>query len=161
MGEPAPELKPEAAGAADGVVADDIFGGKGLGTVVDFGPTVGYIRWFPQSSRFEAVCTRNDHTGNHKEARCRQTRYCTESRLEGDKFNAAAGRPLGLLSAFLLGSFDGLAHEHGSFWHVLTLTRAQRIDGRRTLKLLENGPLIISFERTQRSGEESEPEGDP
>ena len=83
-------------------VPEPITSGKGLGCKVSVGDK-GYIRYFPASNRFEAVC----HHDGHKAVRCRLTRYSLAS-APGPRYNAASGRPLGLLTAWLMTDFPGL-----------------------------------------------------
>ena len=131
--------------------------GRGLGERVDFGDNIGYIRFYPFTNRFEALCLRDGHTV----IRCRLTKYASESRGVGDQFNPAAGRPLGLMAAWLLADFAGLPHEHHNPFFLLSLSRQDRQDGRAYLDLLPGGKDILHFERPQRTGEPAEPIADP
>ena len=131
--------------------------GRGIGLRVEFGVDVGFIRWFPWTSRFEGTCTRP----GHEDVRCRFTKYATPSSGVGDAYKPALGRPLGLMSAWLLGEFDGMPHEHTDPFHIMSFSRHHRLDGRRHLSTLQDGDLLQAHERPQRSGEPEEPFEDP
>ena len=150
--------------AMDGVVVDGgvastrrLTPGRGHGMKVDFGPDVGYIRWFPFTNRFEASCLRPGHAVS----RCRLTKYASESAGVGEQFNSAMGRPLGLMAAWLLTPFEGPANEHHNHFTVICITRQERVDARMHLSSLTGGGTIQCHERPQRTGEPEEPLGDP
>ena len=131
--------------------------GRGMGVKVDFGEEVGYVRYFPWTSRCEATCRRPGHTFE----RCRLTRYATESSGVGELYNEAMGRPLGLISAWFLKEFEGGAHEHNDPTWLHSFSYQERVDGRRHLSGLADGDIIQCFERPQRTGEPLEPFKDP
>ena len=132
-----------------------IVGGKGYGVRVDLGEHEGHIRYFPQSARFEAVCTRN---ADHVSIRCRLTLYSSESLGKGKKSKHAVGRSLGLLAAWLLGDYNGPPHEHSNRLTALALSLSDRTEGRRYLMTMPNADTVATFERTRREGEPEEPE---
>ena len=122
------------------------------------GANIGLIRWFSKTARFEATCTRD---ADHIAARCRLTRGSIASAAKGVIFNPAAGRPLGLLAAWLLEPFESLAREHCNVLYVTGFAQQMRINGRQHLLTLPNDDLLAAFERLRRAGEPEEPETDP
>lgn len=116
---------------------------------VQSGPRRGYIRYNPQDNSFCAHCP-------HGSA-CRLTRTANA------RGASAQGRPLGLLSAFLLRHADVQTTESHK---ALFASRSapgfpdveERSAGRAYLKELPGGNFFLECERGKRPGEGSEPE---
>ena len=102
------------------------------------------------TARFEATCK---HPGHLPKNRCRLTRHIHDNMMDPN-----AGRPLGLLVAWLLcaNNFNDL-EEHECPFLIKCLLRSERIKAREWLKTLPNGLKLLSFERKQRDGEPEEP----
>ena len=129
-----------------------------MGLRVDFGENIRYTRWYPWTGRFEVVCIRLGHRAHS----CRFTKYNSESSGLGNNYNPAAGRPLGLVSAWLLAEdFWGLPHEHSNPFFIMSLDRPCRLRARDHLSTLADGDMLQAFERSQRTGEPIEPFGHP
>ena len=70
----------------------------------------------------------------------------------------AQGRPLGYLVCWLRGSWGHLskeAHRNARY------SKQEREEGRAYLATLENGPLLLAWERDRRAGEGVEPGDHP
>lgn len=130
---------------------------RGKGEVSAFFPH-GKITYYAKDSRFEAVCRFCQSDGDKQMCRLTRTGRRNERRPN-------QGRPLGLMSAWLLAApkfVDKESHIRSHcdrLWLSTSLTRAQRRAGRKFLRSLAHGPALLSKEGELRPGEESEPEG--
>jgi hypothetical protein len=107
---------------------------------------------FYRDGRFEAVCRHCDHGPM---GRCRLTRT---SRISDDALESAQGRPLGLLSSWLLSAKDyNWREEHGDMFAVYCQTLPMRQNARRVLMGLHGSRELANHERAQRPGEPEEP----
>ena len=104
--------------------------------------------------RFQATCR---HWEQDTAEKCRLTRTTTAS--ENPEEAPAQGRPLGLLSAWLLHSnlFNHIG-EHTDPFGLYLLDYEKRCRAREYLKTLPAGLLLLTYERDQRPGEPEEPE---
>ena len=122
--------------------------------VVIFEHNLGKIAFYARSNKFEATCHREGHIA------CRLTRSCTGGEPPA---KGGAGRPLGLLAAWLL--FDAALaskEEHANPYVVLGCSKTVRQFARRKLRLLPNGAALETKERRKRDDESSsEPEEVP
>ena len=86
--------------------------------------------------------------------RCRQTRTSDPS-----DSNEAAGRPIGLLAAWL--QFDCACDRpsHRNEFVVYSFDHATRLEARKLVLSLPGGPELCARERFQRDGEDIEPVG--
>jgi hypothetical protein len=104
--------------------------------------------------RFEAVCRHPDHTPSGK---CRLTRTSCESADPGAE---AQGRPLGLLSAWVLATSDfSTREEHCNVFALYILDSEARQAARNRLLALPGGALLLEAERAPREAEGPEPAG--
>ena len=94
------------------------------------------------------------------EARCQIHKGCVMTRTcKGRARQAAAGRPLGLLAAWLLSSHEAASKaEHvNKEWGRAKFTHEARCLAREALLKEAGGPALAAFERPRLPGEEEEP----
>jgi hypothetical protein len=114
------------------------------------GGTVSYYK----DGRFEAVCR---HPSHLPKGRCRLTRTCERSL---DETSEAQGRPLGLMSSWLLrADMFASKEEHCDLFALFVLTHEERLEARHQLQALPFGPQLCDAERASREGEGAEPVG--
>ena len=114
-------------------------------------PNGGSLRFYFADGRFEASCPNLLHMlGDHK---CRLTRTC-----HGNGDNEEAGRPVGLMIAWLLDAFSDVDGEtHRSVWKLLTYNLSDRRAAREIVTGLGGGADLLAKEREPREGEPEEP----
>ena len=100
--------------------------------------------------QFAAFCSRPLH------GICRLTRTGVASNVAA---RPAQGRPLGLLTAWLLESHTCEARHGVGGHHAHRPTLEARTAARLYLQTLENGATLAAWERDRRAGEAEEPEG--
>ena len=104
------------------------------------------------TARFEATCRDPNHKDAAGRYTCRLTRHITEESLQN-----ASSRPLGLLMAWLLiHHLFPNKQKHTDKVIIKALLYEERLEGREQLRLLPNGPYMLSLERNRLPSEPSE-----
>ena len=112
------------------------------------------IRYNHESSAFIAICRCKDHST--ETADCKKQRTANPA-ASGRRSNRGQGRPLGLLVAWLQicdCHATGDAHKNA----VDSITREQRVQGRKLLMRQRGAVELASHERPKVGDEDSEPE---
>ena len=126
--------------------------------------SIKYYHATPNSdARFEATCNDEKHkvfdvkNGKWVGGRCRLTRHLSEANM-----TKAASRPLGMMVAWIFNhKFFNCFEEHQDEVLQKCIPLEQRIEARNYLRTLENGAVLMSFERKCLPGESEESKESP